>query len=125
MFSIVYEDEPSRIFNAPYVNTMLINMENVIKNNFGVKKLSIYSGHDINVVPLMVFYNLTSSQCLEKLWMNQTVVGNCAIPIPFASNIFFELHQDDKNGSNYFVKVRYNGLYFNLCGKNSTQCPYT
>ncbi len=26
IFSIVYEEEPSRIFNAPYVNAMLTNM---------------------------------------------------------------------------------------------------
>ncbi len=68
---------------------MLSNMEKVIQQKLNAKKLSVYSGHDVNVVPLMVFYNLTSSDCLKKLWMGQTVAGNCAMPIPFASNIFF------------------------------------
>ncbi len=89
IFSLIFEDEPSRILNAPYVNAMLSNMERAIQQKLDAKKLSIYSGHDTNVVPLMVFYNLTSSDCLKKQWMNQTVVGNCAVPIPFASNIFF------------------------------------
>jgi hypothetical protein len=89
LFSLVYEDEPSRIFNAPYVHALLSNMELAIQGKLGVKKLSIYSGHDINVVPLMVFFNLTSAECLKRQWMNQTVVGNCAVPIPFASNLFF------------------------------------
>lgn len=56
--------------------------------------------------------------------MEQKVAENCAVPIPFASNLFFELHQDDKNTSHYFVKMRYNGNYFNLCDKNSTECPF-
>lgn len=124
MFSIIFEGEPASIFNAPFVNAMLQNMGNIIKGKLGVKKLSIYSGHDTNVVPLMVFFNLTSSDCLKKQFMNQTVTGNCAVPVPFASNIFFELHQDDNNASEYFVKVRYNGIYYNLCGKNSTECPF-
>lgn len=124
MFALLFEDIPSQIFNAPYVNTMLGNMEKVIQNKLDVKKLSIYSGHDTNVVPLLVFYNLTSSECLKKQWMGQTVTGNCAVPIPFASNLFFELHQDDKNASRFFVKMRYNGNYFNLCGKNTTECLF-
>lgn len=82
--------------------------------------MSAFSAHDSNVVPLLVYYNLTSADCLRKQWRNETIHGNCAVPIPFASSLFFELHQDDKNASNNFVKVRYNGQYYNLCGKNST-----
>ena len=71
---------------------------------------------------MLVYYNLTSSDCLKKHYHNHTVTGNCAIPIPFASNLIFELHQSDTNTSDYFVKVRFNGIYYNLCGKNSTEC---
>lgn len=99
-------------------------MENLIKGNLATKKLSAYSAHDSNVVPLLVFFNLTSSECLKKQYKNETVNGNCAVPVPFASSIFFELHQNDQNKLNYFVKVRYNGQYYNLCGKNSTECEF-
>ena len=64
-------------------------MQNVVKGNLGVKKLAVLSAHDANVVPLLVYYNLTSSECLKKQWRNETVQGNCAMPIPFASNLFF------------------------------------
>lgn len=89
LFTLVYEEEPARIFNAPFVNNMISNMENVIKGNYGVKKLSAYSAHDSNVVPLLVYFNLTSSECLKKQWKNETFQGNCAVPVPFASSIFF------------------------------------
>jgi hypothetical protein len=55
---------------------------------------------------------------MKREFKNETVKGNCAIPIPFASNLLFELHKDDKS-EKLFVKVRYNGEYFNLCEKES------
>jgi hypothetical protein len=55
---------------------------------------------------------------MKREFKNETVKGNCAIPIPFASNLLFELHKDEK-GEKLFVKVRYNGEYFNLCEKES------
>lgn len=60
MFAQVYSGEPSRIFSSPFVNTLLSNMLNVTKGQNGVKKMSVYSGHDTNVMPLMAFFNLTS-----------------------------------------------------------------
>lgn len=99
-------------------------MENVIKGKLGVKRLSVYSGHDSNVVPLLVYFNLTSSECLKKQFKNHKVDGNCAVPVPFASNIFFELHRNDQDSSDYFVKIRYNGRYYNLCEKSSTECSF-
>jgi hypothetical protein len=68
---------------------MLNNMLKATQGKLAVKKLSLYSAHDTNVLPLMVFFNLTSSDCLKKQYKNQTVTGNCAVPIPFASNIYF------------------------------------
>ena len=68
---------------------MLNNMELKIKDQLGIKKLSAYSVHDDNVVPLMLFLNLTSTECIKKQFKNETVKGNCAIPIPFASSLLF------------------------------------
>ncbi len=92
------------------------------------KKLSIYSGHDTNVAPMLTFLNITNADCVMKKYRNQTVVGNCAEPVPFASSIQFELHRRDNGveggASAYFVKVKYNGDYYLLCDSNSYECDF-
>ncbi len=45
-------------------------MEKVIKGNLDNKKLSVLSAHDSNVVPLLVYFNLTSAECLKRQWKN-------------------------------------------------------
>ena len=50
--------------------------------------------------------------------------------MPFASSIQLELHQKDSESgmndpSNFFVRIRYNGDYYHLCGTTSTECDYT
>jgi hypothetical protein len=60
---------------------------------------------------------------MKKQFKNETVKGNCAIPIPFASSMVFELHKDEKK-DRFYVKVRYNGVYYNLCEKESTECEF-
>ncbi len=46
------------------------NMKKLIKGELGNKKLSLLSAHDGNLVPLLIFFNMTSSDCLEKKWKN-------------------------------------------------------
>jgi hypothetical protein len=95
-------------------------MELKVINNLGVKKFSSVSAHDNNVLALLTYYNITSADCLRKQYKNQTYTGNCADPIPFASDLIFELHQSDTDESQFFVKARYNGVYYKLFGKNTT-----
>lgn len=52
------------------------------------------------------------------------MTGNCAEVPPFASNIIFELHQNDSAPEKYYVKLRYNGDYYNLCQKNAKECDF-
>lgn len=119
LFVFLYEGFLAPIYSTDVVEGILKNMDNVIKNgDKEVKRYSIYSGHDTNVVPLILFFNLTSHECISKKWKNETVNGNCADSPPFASNLIFELHQNDSNPSSYFVKLRYNGDYYNVCGGN-------
>ncbi len=89
MFTLLYEGNISDIFCSPYILNLIDNMKRAINGSIGAKKLSVFSGHDSDVVPFMIYYNLTSSDCLKKQWNNQTVNGNCAVPIPYASSIFF------------------------------------
>jgi len=51
--------------------------------------MSLFSGHDTNIVPLLTFFNLTSGDCLKKKYQNKTVTENCASPPPFAGNIIY------------------------------------
>lgn len=82
--------------------------------------MTAYSGHDTNVAPMLTFFNLTTADCVRRKYRNETVSGNCAEPVPFASSIQFELHQkdsieDELSASNYYVKIKYNGDYYLLC----------
>ena len=82
--------------------------------------MTIYSGHDTNVAPMLTFMNLSSADCLRRKWRNETVSGNCGEPVPFASSVQFELHQRESSleglfASSYFVKIRYNGDYYLVC----------
>ncbi len=105
----------------------------VIAGNYQDKKLTVYSGHDTNVAPMLSFLNLSNADCVQKKYRNQTVTGNCADPVPFASSIQWELHlRDSTNGveldprqaGNYYVRVKYNGEYYKLCETYFTECDY-
>jgi hypothetical protein len=99
-------------------------MQMKIAGKLNDKKYSSYSVHDLNVIPLLTYYNLTTSDCLRKMYKNQTMTTQCAEPIPFASNLMFELHQNDAQVNQYLVKVRYNGVYYKLFGKNTTEVDF-
>ena len=64
-------------------------MQQKIAGKLDNKKYSSYSVHDLNVIPLLTYYNLTSSDCLKKMYKNQTLTTQCAEPIPFASSLMF------------------------------------
>lgn len=82
--------------------------------------MTAISIHDLNIIPLLTFFNLTSADCLKKKFRNQPFAGNCVDPIPFASNLIFELHQEDNDFNNFFIKVRYNGFYYKVLGADTT-----
>ena len=67
--------------------------------------------------------NITSVECLTDKWNNKTTAHlNCMNLPGFASNLLFEVHENDETFS-YEVKVKYNGEYVNLCEKKSQTCP--
>jgi hypothetical protein len=71
------------------------------------------------MIPLLTYYNLTSADCIKKVYKNKTSTGVCVDPLPYASNLIFELHQSATN--DYFVKTRYNGVYYKLWGKATVE----
>ena len=82
----------AKIFSTPILRTLLDNMDVVIKGKFDNKKLTVISAHDSDVAPILTVLNLTSAECLRQKFKNQTVTGNCAEPVPFASSLQLELH---------------------------------
>ena len=67
--------------------------------------------------------NLTSFECVRDLFENKkTKFLNCIRSTPpFASNMFFELYSNEE-GKNHYVKIQYNGKYYNLCEKKQKFC---
>lgn len=45
-------------------------MDNIVNNSTGRIKYSLYGGHDTNVMPILMFFNLTSPECLSRKWKN-------------------------------------------------------
>lgn len=78
LFALVYGGEPAQVFGTSLVKAILNNMDTMTKGKDEVKKFSVYMGHDTNIVPLLMFFELTSPECLEMKWKNQTVKGVCA-----------------------------------------------
>ena len=101
LFSLTYGGKLQNIFSTPMMEGILGNMDNIVKHGKDeVKKYSLYSGHDTNVMPLLNFLNLTNPTCLNKKWKNETVIGNCAEAPPFAANLILELHTVDSSEQN-------------------------
>ena len=75
--------------STPLAASIIDKMERVIAGKYDSKKLTVYSGHDTNVAPMLTFMNLTRAECLRKKWRNETVSVNCGEPVPFASSIQF------------------------------------
>lgn len=68
--------------------------------------------------------NLSSFQCIEDLYRKgKTDALNCQPDAGYASSLIFELHSD--NDKDFYVMVRSQGKYMNLCEKSSIKCSYT
>lgn len=88
LFALVYGGHPARVFSTPVAKTVLDNMDRVISGKES-RKLTVFSGHDSTIAPLLTFLNLTSAECVRKKFKNETIHGNCGDPVPFASSLQF------------------------------------
>ena len=78
---------------------------------------------EMKMIPLVTKLNLTSADCLNKQWKNQTVNELNCVDVPsFSANLLIELHADES--FNHFIKIRYNGYYVNLCGEKKEICDF-
>jgi hypothetical protein len=128
---LLYDGKLAKTFSAPILKAVIEAMELVIAKKNGEKRLTVISAHDTDLAPILTTLNITSAECVQRLYRNQSWAGNCAEPVPFASSIQFELHLDDsthysnsKDPQDYFVRVKYNGDYYQLCQSKTTQCVF-
>jgi hypothetical protein len=119
--SILNRQYSPRSVNNQYLRLSASEIFDFIKNMFSnailstkehnkeYMKFAVLSGHDTNLVNILS--NLLDEKYLVSL-VNQALDNNgifkFLIP-PFASNMFFELHQDDQNNDYFYVKIIYNG----------------
>lgn len=86
-------------------------------------KWTFLSAHDTDILPVQTEFNFSSFQCIEDIYRKgKTDALNCQTVVGFASSLIFELHSD--NDKDFYVMIRSQGKYMNLCEKQSTKCSY-
>lgn len=70
MFVLLYAGELAKVHSTPLAAAIIDKMEKVIAGKYDAKKLTVYSGHDTNVAPMMTFLNLTSADCVRRKYRN-------------------------------------------------------
>lgn len=129
-FVLFGSEEQKRLVSTPFfeeiVNTFDDRLEADKKNSTSFK-WKMFSAHDTTVGMISTGLNITSYECIDKLLAKKSSGidvlkdDECFLYPEYASNIIIELH--DESGNNV-VKVRYNGKYVKICGKEERSCPY-
>lgn len=60
MFILLYQGKYDKVMSTPIASNILTNMEKVIAGKLDDKKITLISGHDTNVAPMLSFFNLSS-----------------------------------------------------------------
>lgn len=61
---LVYAGELAKVVSTPIAKTVIENMQQIIGGKYGDKKLTVFSGHDTNVAPMLSFLNLSDAECV-------------------------------------------------------------
>ncbi|EAR84653.1 histidine acid phosphatase family protein (macronuclear) [Tetrahymena thermophila SB210] len=128
------QPELLRALNTPFLNQLMDYLNPVVqgKNVNGLKWV-MFSAHDTNVQLISAALNLTSIDCLlhkrfPDKFKPSTPYYNCEFAPEFASSLIFELYQADVkvdeqiNKGDFYIRLRRDGKYMNLCERNSTLC---
>lgn len=119
---IKYKADFANAVNTPKFRRIFSTFDKAVSKTNGLFKMSIFSCHDTDLIPLQAQLNISSFDCIEEKWRyNATNELNCEPGPEFASSIIMELH---RNGSAHNVMIKNDGRYVNLCGRKDTSCPY-
>jgi hypothetical protein len=109
---------------------VLEKMDEAIQGNSKKLRYLGLSGHEENIFPFMMGYNLLSIECLKKNAQepDKTKLDkNCHGSPEFAANIIWELSKKKKAGTEifeYFIRVFYDGELVNFCADKATPEKY-
>ena len=67
---LIYTDHLAKVVATPIITAVVDNMEKLIEGKLGQRKLTVYSGHDSDVAPMLSFLNLSSAECVQKKYRN-------------------------------------------------------
>ena len=67
---LIYTDHLAKVVATPIIKAVVDNMEKLIEGKLGQRKLTVYSGHDTDVAPMLSFLNLSSAECVQKKYRN-------------------------------------------------------
>lgn len=86
------------------------------------------SGHESNIIPFQLNYNLTNLECMIENLKKETEgsVPGCELPCAFASNFMWELSQDE-NTKEWYVGTYYNNKLVKSCDnpEQDMYCKFT
>jgi len=114
----------SKAFSTFTFNQVMSHFDEKVKTPSSKNKWVTISTFEGDLISVMNNLNISSANCIEEQYRKgSTSALNCEGSTPFSSNILFELHSD--NGQDFYVKVRKNGKYVNLCSQKQLTCDYT
>lgn len=85
-------------------------------------KLAYFSAHDDTLDSFLVASKTVNASCMVQELRENKVIEDCPKGPPVASQIIWELIQRKK--THFFVRVKYNGDYLNICEKEGAVSPY-
>lgn len=118
-----------KLFTTQLTSSFVGIAKDIISGKQENLKFVLYSGHDSNVLPFMMAYNLTSSDCLWHIYVKKykpktaSEVNQeskklddpvCNMAPDFASSFIWELNQNtDDNG--YYIRTLFDGTAVSFC----------
>ena len=95
IFHINIDEQTGVMAASPQMKEIINYMDNIIKKNSQTPKIVIHGGHDTTINCIQYFMKYAFKIPITY--------------IPFAANIYFELHKDDINDNKFIVKYFYDG----------------
>ena len=112
----------SRFYATPFFREIIETFDQKLRNPSSLK-WKMYSAHDWTIGAFTPALNITDYKCAEEvIRTGKSNALNCATYPDFATSLLLELHQEQ---SAYFIKIKYNGNYINLCERKEQKCIYS
>jgi lysosomal acid phosphatase len=118
-----FDFDLAKALNTNPLKRIMADFDDRISNPNKALKWTFISCHDTDITSMLQGLNISNAQCIEDLYRKgKTTALNCDPNQEYASSIIFELHSTD--AKTFYVRVRHDGNYVNLCEKKDVQCEY-